>query len=203
MKRIIVIFVALALVLAFCSVAVFAEEINDDVADETPVMEESQPSESEDVDFWTRIVEAWDKGDILQLASLAGTAFMLLLMFFLKKGIISLGSAVVGVANKSNATVDAGVDVMEEAAKNTEKKLSEYGDKIQESLASLGENLQKSTVKEEQIKHIETLLVTLIKMFDNVYQHSKTIAAATKEQLAEDYNAAMKVYNTDVNMEEP
>ena len=179
----------------------FAEEAPET---DTPALEGEAPDgEIPEVSFLDRIIEAWETGDILQVASLAATAIMLLLVYLLKKGIKSLGAAIVGVANKSSATVDAGVGTIEEAAKSTEIKLAEYGEKIQHSLSDLDTRLKESTVKAEQIKQLETLLVTLIKMFDNVYQHSKTIAAATKEQLSADYNTAMKPYNTDVHMEEP
>lgn len=215
MKRIIAILMVLALVLTLGSVTVFAEEADDGVTDGETVTEEILPSEGEgNVDFGARIVEAWERGDIIQVASLAVTGLMLLFVYLLKKGIKALGTAIVGVANKSSATVDAGVRSMEEASGKAEAKLSEYGEKIQASLDSvdkaletklgeLGERLKESTVKEAQIQQIEVLLVTLIKMFDNVYQHSKTIAATTKEQLAQDYNSVMKAYSTDVHMEEP
>lgn len=206
MKKVITFLMIFIFIFSFAGLTTFAEEIHSE--DNTPVIDEDAKNEElSEVSFFDRIIEAWEKGNILQIASLAATFLMLLFVYLLKKGIKSLGSAIVGVANKSTATVDAGVETMEESAKNTEAKLTEYGDRIQESLADLDKRLKESTVKEEQIIQIETLLVTLIKMFDNVYQHSKTIAAATKEQLAEDYNAAMRVYNpevhTDAPMEEP
>ena len=164
------------------------ETVVDGVVSDVYESQDSAETEGTVTDYIDRIKEAWTNGNLAEMLSLATALLILLATLLLKKGMKSLGGAVGAALANSKAAekymadkVNLSLGEMRESLDNLKKKIDVLVDKA-----------DGDRITANEVRKIQQLVTAEIKMLDNVYQHSKTIPAATKEQLAMTYTEAMR-----------
>ena len=180
MKKVITFISIIILIIGIFTVASFAAE----TVDPSTVVTESGDA----VDYFGRIREAWTNGNLAELVSLAGAVAIMIATILLKRGMKSLGNAVSSALTKMN-----------EARRDGNKRVNDSLEAVSLRLEKLEGKLEGERVSAEEMHKLAGLVVAEIKMLDNVYQHSKTIPAAVKDQLAMTYTEAMRSASLEVD----
>lgn len=178
-----------------------AEDITD-TPTETPTEEPTEPTTSPDdgdaVTFINRIVEAWEKGEIGTVITLALNAATIIFISVLKKSGGKNNLALIAtLKNSKDATVGA-VNELIDAANNVVKAV-EGEDGVKGMIEQFKSDVEKQVDNiakldkeklEQYGKQLADCMATqrlLAEMLQTVYANSTTISMPTKNMIAEKY----------------
>ena len=186
--------------LSLCfNVVAFAEDI---VGEDTTTPETSAEGENEAVtepsfaDTVIAVIKEAVGTDFMAIATTALDIVILVIIGLLRSNSKDNSKKVLNIvtaANKSNAQK---WDELSRLATENEEQIKAFKEETREVISSSVEAAFKEynvpTVTHEQLAEVVTGMKAIMDMFEVVYQHSGTIPAAIKEQLAKTYNGAVE-----------
>lgn len=199
MKKLLTIMLILTLLSLVFSVIAFAEggEGEDTTPPETSVESENEAvTEPSFADTVIAVIKEAVGSDFMAIATTAIDVVILVIIGLLRSNSKDNSKKVLNIvtaANKSNAEKFS--DLSRLAAEN-EKQIKAFKEETREAISNSVEAAFKEynvpTVTHEQLAEVVTGMKAIMDMFEVVYQHSGTIPAAIKEQLAKTYNGAVE-----------
>ena len=199
MKKIAIIFFFIFTLIFSTAVFCAASELDNITGDEDSVVQEEAENASPDVlhEFGDRIKEAWTKGSLGEVLTLAGAFIMLIAAMILKKTMTGICDTIIKAMRGLKESTGESNKELRETVESCQKKLEALAGDVN-AIRESSENV----VTKEQVQELKNIGMTQLKMFDTVYQHSKTIPNVIKEKLSVSYNDVNKAVAIEENLYE-
>lgn len=199
MKKITIIFFFIFTLILSTAVFATASELDNITEEENSMVQNEAENASPDAfhKFVDRIKESWNKGSLGEVLTLAGALVMLVAAMILKKTMKNICDTIIKAMKGLKESTGESNKELRESVAVCQKKL----DALTGDVNAIRESNENAVTK-EQMQELKNIGMTQLKMFDGVYQHSKTIPNVIKERLAEDFasvNKAATEERTDEN----